>query len=458
VRVLGSTDQPLAGVTVQWAIVEGQATLNPVQSSTNTSGETETSATMGGTAGTVVIRATVENLTVSFSLTSLDASAFATVSVGFWHACGVTADGAAYCWGWNEFGQLGDGTSTNRSTPVPVMGGQSFAAVSAGYYYTCGVTTGGSAYCWGDNLLGKLGDGTTTDRLTPVPVAGGLSFASVVAGRDHTCGLTPAGAAYCWGSNAAGELGDGTTDPRSAPVPAAGSLQFAELGVGESYSCGVTVEGSGQCWGRHEKGTLGDGTPTPSRRPDPAPVVGGLSFASLGVSFSHTCAVTSSGAAYCWGWNREGQLGLGTAEGPETCLFFFPVGGSTDCSTVPRPVAGGLSFSSLSVGASALHTCGVTAAGAAYCWGDNRNGDLGVGSTAGPELCVQVNSPDSPCSTTPVPVAGGLSFTLVSAGAGHTCGLTSEGAVYCWGVNQYGQLGDGTTTQRLTPVPIAVRD
>jgi alpha-tubulin suppressor-like RCC1 family protein len=457
VRVTGSDDQALAGATVHWSVTQGQATLDPAQSSTDGSGDAETQVTLGATPGTIGVSAAVGDLApVAFSITALNPVAFTSVSAGYDHTCGVTAAGDAYCWGTNEWGQLGDGSSTNQISPVLVGGRLSFSAVSTGLQYTCGVTAGGAAYCWGRNGIGQLGDGTTNEHLAPVPVSGGLSFTTVVAGTVHTCGVTTAGAAYCWGSNGGGEVGDGSTTSRLAPVPVAGGVSFVGVGVGSRHSCGLTLPGTAYCWGTNEIGELGDGTQDP--RLTPVPVAGGVSFASVQVSSSHTCGITTEGRAYCWGWNREGELGVGTATGPETCFFPLPFGeqGSTDCSTVPSSVAGGLSFTSLSAGVNNLQTCGVTAAGAAYCWGYNRNGELGTGTTIGPEACDQVNSPDVDCSTAPVPVAGGVIFAQTSAGQAHTCGVTATGDAYCWGFNGNGQLGDGTTTNRLTPARVVL--
>src|SRR5207249_2488235 len=194
---------------------------------------------------------------------------FTMISTGVWHTCGVTPGGAAYCWGDNFFGQLGDGTSVARATPVPVAGGLRFAAVgglgfarvSAGNVHTCGTTTHGAAYCWGYNVWGQLGDGTTTQRSMPARVTGRLRFSVVDAGSYFSCGVTIGGAAYCWGENLDGELGDGTTVSQSSPVPVAGGLDFAAVRAGWYHVCGRMKTGAGTyCWGYNAHGQLGEGT------------------------------------------------------------------------------------------------------------------------------------------------------------------------------------------------------
>jgi alpha-tubulin suppressor-like RCC1 family protein len=348
----------------------------------------------------------------ALATTATTALAFYQVSAGVSQTCGVTTDSQLYCWG-----------GSGSLTPVAVAGGLSFRQVSAGYGHTCGVTTGYRAYCWGNNGFGQLGDGTTTNRLTPVPVAGGHQFRRVEMNFGfHTCGVSyPDNRAYCWGSNAEGQLGDGTTTQRLTPVPVAGTLRFRQVGAGGFHTCGVTTDDRAFCWGFNHYGQLGDST-TMARRLRPVLVVGGHHFRQVGAGRYHTCAVTTTDRAFCWGNGRQGQMGNGKAS----------------TSFWPRAVAGGLYFDRVSPGG--LHTCGETTSNRVYCWGSNTEGQLGDGTFTQ--------------RLKPVPVAGGLTFGQVSAGFYHTCGKTPAAVAYCWGSNWAGQLGDGTTTHRLTPVAV----
>ena len=388
-------------------------------------------------------------------------SSFTTVVAAYTFSCALNADRQAYCWGLG--GQLGAPTSETCVTqsssypcstrPVAVSGGLAFAALSATWSHTCAVTPylssgpsapTGTPYCWGSNFGGQLGDGTTTNRLLPTSVAleptfgtGLPPFTAISSGYTHTCGLTMTGDAYCWGGEMGhiyGQLGDGTTAQRLVPTAVVGGLSFAAVSAGSWHTCGVTTGGAAYCWGHNLYGELGDSTTTD--RLVPTPVAGGLTFVALSAGFGFTCGITTSGAAYCWGKNELGELGDGTTTG----------------RIVPTQVASGLTFATVS--AAYYHACGVTTTGTAYCWGSNASGRLGIGNDTGPEQCA-IGSDAYPCSRTPVAVAGGYSFAVVAAGWTHTCGATTSGAAYCWGQNEVGQLGDGTTIQRLVPAPVA---
>jgi alpha-tubulin suppressor-like RCC1 family protein len=398
---------------------------------------------------------------------------FRQVSGGEDHACGVTGTDLAYCWGDNGSGELGAGTMTGpelclgspcSTRPVSVRGAHAFRQVSAeGRFHTCGVTTANVAFCWGRNIFGQLGDGTATDSPRPVRVAGGLAFRQVSAGTLHTCGVTTQNVAYCWGHNQAGPLGNGTVFFSNRPVRVARGLAFREVTAGEQFTCGVTTDDAAYCWGVNSGGELGrgevtgpefcftgDGNPPCSTKP--VRVVRGLAFRELDAGSGHVCGVTRDDLAYCWGNNARGELGHRTNTGPELCFW-------SACSTRPVRVGGGLSFASVSSGIE--HTCGVTTDGRAYCWGSNGSGQLGTGTTRGPEGCFIefVTSEDGvPCSTRPVPVVGDHAFSSVEAGRGFNCGVKTNRVVVCWGGNNSGQVGDGTTQPRLRPRRIAASD
>lgn len=376
----------------------------------------------GVAVGTATISVSSNGKTGTASLNVLSVT-FSYVAAGTSHTCAVSQEGQGYCWGNNSSGQLGDGTPTQRLTPVPVSHTRGFSRIVAGSAHTCAssssATQGG--FCWGDNSFGQMGGGTLTNALTPKLF--GSSPSSMYAGAATTC-YTAGGYgnyAYCFGRNDHGEIG-GLSTFGSNP-------RLHLLSLGSSHSCVWAVPisapssaGTMYCLGENSSGQLGDGTTI--QRATATVVQGGRWFITVESALEHTCALTNAGAAYCWGRNDRGQLG----------------DGSTTNRLVPAAVQGGLIFTDLSEGAVRSHTCGLTTAGAAYCWGRNDNGQLGDGTTTD--------------RLTPVAVEGGIVFASLAAGAAHTCGVTPYAQVYCWGDNSSGQLGDGTTTRRLIPTVV----
>jgi alpha-tubulin suppressor-like RCC1 family protein len=355
------------------------------------------------------------------------AEPFAQVVAGARHACGLTESGRAYCWGRGKQGQLGNGGLDERARMVPVKDAPRFTRLAAGYYHTCGLAVDGSLRCWGaggDIGAGELGNGSGDGSDVPVRVRGDNSYTSVTAGLTHSCALDRDGAAFCWGRNADGQLGDGTRLDRLEPARVAGELRFRSLEAGEQFTCGVATDGRAYCWGTNLTGQLGSepsarcfsGTPCAIV---PAAVQGERRFTSISAGADHACALATTGESYCWGRNTMGVLGVG-----DTLAQRAPI----------RAVAGGHRFALLSPGFS--NTCGLTAEGAAYCWGTRDGGQLGTeAASAG------CGADRAYCSAVPLPVAGGSTWKQIDVGVGFTCGVRSDGVVYCWGMNEESQLG-----------------
>lgn len=284
---------------------------------------------------------------------------FQGLSAGGEHTCGITAAGDVYCWGRNDRGQLGSQTARPCANtvcspvPVPVSATQQFASISAGAAYTCGVAREGEAYCWGAGTVGQLGNGARSNSTTPVPVSGGLHFLAISAGSEHTCGIIRDGAAYCWGNGLNGQLGDGAATPSQVPVAVAGSLRFRSVSAGNYFTCGVATDGRAYCWGVTPQENYPASMPRFKNALTPLEVSGASGLTRVVTGTRHACALTSGGAAYCWGFGLDGQLGTGSAAGSPTAL----------------PVAGSHRFTAIAAGAH--HTCGMTADARVYCWGEN---------------------------------------------------------------------------------------
>jgi Alpha-tubulin suppressor and related RCC1 domain-containing proteins len=337
-------------------------------------------------------------------------------------SCAITVSGGVKCWGHNGNGQLGDGTTTHRHTPVDVVGLTSgVTAIDAGNGHTCAIHNG-AAKCWGYNSSGRLGDGTSTQRTIPVDVVGlGSDVTGIAVGLNHTCAIHN-GAAKCWGFNGDGQLGDNSTTQRNTPIQVSALTSgVTSIDAGYYHTC-ATHNGAAKCWGSNTYGQLGDNST--DDRYVPVPVTGlGSNVTSIVAADSHTCAI-HNGAAKCWGNNGKGKLGDNS-----TALQ----------RNVPVSVSG-LGFGVTSIASGGSHTCAIHN-GAAKCWGHNNKGQLGDGTTTDQGI--------------PVSVGGlGAGVTSIDGGSAHTCAI-QDSVAKCWGSNPYGQLGDGTTTDQGTPVEVS---
>ena len=258
------------------------------------------------------------------------------VSAGGYHSLGVTSSGIAWAWGFNLKGQLGDGTAVSKTSPVSVIGGiTNWTQVSAGMVHSLGVTSSGIVWAWGSNGNGQLGDGTTVSKSSPVSVIGGITnWSQVSAGGNHSLGVTSSGIAWAWGNNGYGRLGDGTTFSKTSPVSVIGGItNWSQVSAGGFHSLGVTSSGIAWAWGGNSNGSgqLGDGTAV--SKTSPVSVIGGITnWSQVSAGYRYSLGVTSSGIAWAWGFDGFGQLGDGTAGAKYSPVSV--IGGITDWSQV----------------------------------------------------------------------------------------------------------------------------
>ncbi len=345
------------------------------------------------------------------------------IAAGAFHGCALDTRGAVWCWGQNAAGQLGDGSDTPSGAPVQVRFPPRtvIAQLGVGEKSACALTTTGSIHCWGDNQYGQVGCGTPLRRETPALVTGLRARpTAVAAGWTHTCALLADGSLSCWGDNAFGQLGDGTTDGRATPVRVRDlSPRTLAVAPGRDHTCALGDDGAVRCWGKNTEGQLGDPTTAPSKT---ARIVTGLDAAVTGLSAGqeHGCAIKSDGTLWCWGKNDDGQLGVG------------------DYKSRATPAQVRLEGTVTAVSCGHFHTCALKADRSAWCWGQNAYGQLGDGAKQNRNL----------------PVRAPLFFPPASlfAGGRHTCALKADRSLYCWGFNFYGQLGDGTTEDKASAV------
>ena len=348
------------------------------------------------------------------------------IAAGYEHTCVLRISAGVACWGANSTGQLGDGTTTDRSFPVDVSNlGSGVRAIAAGGFHGCALTVSGGVLCWGSNEYGQLGNGANTDSSVPVDVVGLASgVAAISVGWSSTCVVTTDGEVKCWGHNFYGWLGDGTTTDSNVPVGVPG-LDAAAVTVGTLHTCALTTAGGVKCWGY---GQAADPRVIQTTVPVDVP---GLSSGVVTVSagLDRTCALLTGGGMTCWGpYYRY----------------------STDVETAPDGVVSielaGLAGDVASLSIGEAHGCALTDSGSVACWGYDGHGQLGRGIASGEMLPVLVQ-------------VAGLEgeFAGIAVGGLHTCALAADGGVSCWGSNMRGQLGSILSCSSTSvPVPASV--
>lgn len=364
----GADSQCAGGVLVDSAM----ATLSNPNPTVKVSNLGSSSAQKGFRAVIVKAGTQEEVCTDEVEYTYKAESNIAQVAIGESYGCILLNDQTVKCWGLNHLGQLGDGTTTQRTFPVSVSGLTGATQIDVSAAHSCALLSDQTVKCWGQNHVGQMGDGTNTDRLTPVSVSGGLTdVTQIVLGSGHGCALLSDQTVKCWGLNNAGQIGDGTTNQQLSAVSVVGLTGVTQITAGYYSTCALLSDQTVKCWGLNNNGQLGDGTTTSST--SPVSVVGLTDVAQVSLSDSdYACAVLTDGSVKCWGNNWDGLLGDGTTNN----------------------------------------------------------------------------------SLTPVSVVGLTNASEVSLGTNHSCALLSDQTVKCWAGNSKGQVGDGTLSTRLTPVSV----
>jgi alpha-tubulin suppressor-like RCC1 family protein len=349
------------------------------------------------------------------------------ITTAFRQSCGIKSDGSAWCWGYDQQEQLGNGAANNNQpSPVAVTGGSVWKKISLGNMHGCGIKSDDTLWCWGENSSGELGIGATgAPQADPVAVSGGGTWKHVTAGVGATCGIKSDDTAWCWGSDTSGKLGNGAAGNANAPALVTGGSTWKAISMGFYNSCGIKSDDTLWCWGNDGSGQLGNGA-TATDQPDPVAVTGGATWKYISVSYSYACGIKSDDTAWCWGYDGMQQLGNGA-----------PVANQPD----PVAVNGGGTWKKISTGFQT--TCGIKSDDTAWCWGSDGTLMIGNGAITG-------------LQDSPVQVIGGSLWQTIAASSGnpgeHVCGITTSGVALCWGNNNFGQLGVGTPAYSLAPV------
>jgi alpha-tubulin suppressor-like RCC1 family protein len=355
-----------------------------------------------------------------------------------YHSIAVKSNGIVYTWGKNDYEQLGDGSNMSSNVPVEVYRGgvlsdKTITQVATGYYHSIALASDGTVYTWGGNNSGQLGNGSNTNSNVPVAVTiSGKTITQVAAGFEHSIALASDGTMYTWGYNDFGQLGNGSNTSSNVPVEVTISGKIiTQVAAGGYHSIALASDGTLYTWGYNAFGQLGDGSTTSSNVPV-AVTISGKTITQVAAGIYHSIVLASDGAVYTWGNNYYGQLGNNSNTDSNVPVAVYTSGVLSD-KTITQVAAG------------YYHSIALASNGAVYTWGYNDSGQLGDGSNTSSNVPVEVYTSG---------VLSGKTITQVAVGFNHCIALASDGAVYTWGDNSYGQLGDGSTTNSNVPVAV----
>ena len=347
------------------------------------------------------------------------------VATGLNHTCGILDDGTLWCWGDNSAGALGTGDNRSHLTPAQVGTDTNWSSVTTNGFHTCAIKTDTTLWCWGDNNWGEVGDGTSGNIRT-VPVQVGIAgWAGVSLGRLHTCAVRIDGTLWCWGINDSGQLGLGDGTARDVPTQVGGATTWTATSAGNDTSCATRDDGTAWCWGSNAFGQLGDGGSQFSEVPEQ--VGTDTDWAHVDVNGFSTCGTKNDSTLWCWGSNSRGLLGQGRH--PAHPLIPGQVGAGTDWAQA---------------GVGWAHTCATKTTGSLWCWGWNKYGQLGNDGAENGRHSKQY---------TPTRI-GHATWVVVSSGDDRSCAIRTNGTAWCWGHNEFGELGNGTRADAAVPTQV----
>ncbi len=345
------------------------------------------------------------------------------------HSCAEASNGEIYCWGFNAYGEVGDGTTSARNTPrrVAPPDGVKFTRVASGFAHTCATGDDGKVYCWGAASLGAI-PGWAGNQKTPVAIglpSSGEPWSDITSGNHRSCAFDVSGTLYCWGYTLTTYSPGGTV---VVPLPDSGSVTLSNVAHGANHLCAEGSDKKIYCWGINGAGQLGIGATGSREEPTAVAAPGEVTLSRVAAGSNHNCAFGSDHKLYCWGANNYGQLGDSTK--------------AAKWSPTAVKAPAGVTFTEVALGTE--HTCAIATNGRIYCWGRNSV-DYQLGDGTGED------------KLTPVEVAAppGLTFSGLEAGSYHTCARGSDGRTYCWGKNLSGQVGDGRGGYATVPTPVA---